>query len=128
MEIYLPSVEISSGFLVVADVTVQPNVGIICVVLFGSDVVGRDLYEHQSLFDLKGSNLLLMMTCFDVIGWIFLILLSCFAVLYFLCRDLLECAYSKVSSLRCPAEYPHPRESQLPHPLQIRNYHWIQDH
>ena len=65
--IYLPSAEISTGFLVVADATVQPNVGVICVVLFGSDVVGRDLCEHQSLFDLKGSNLLFMMTCFNVI-------------------------------------------------------------
>ena len=62
VEIYLPSVEISSVVLVVADVTAQPNMGVICVVLFGLDVVERDLYEHQSLFYPKGSNLLLMMT------------------------------------------------------------------
>ena len=53
MEIYLSFVEISSGFLVVADVSVQPNVGIICVGLFCSDVIGRDFYD-QSLFDPKG--------------------------------------------------------------------------
>ena len=46
MEIYLPCVEISLGFLVDTDVTVKPNVNIICVVLFGLDVVGRDLYEN----------------------------------------------------------------------------------
>ena len=66
MEICLPSVEISSGFSVVADATVQPNVDINCVILFDSDAARRDLYEQPSLFDSKGSNLLLMMTCLDV--------------------------------------------------------------
>ena len=53
-----------SGFSVVADVTVQPNVDAMRATVFDSDVVWRDFYEHRPLFASKGSNLLLM-ACLD---------------------------------------------------------------
>ena len=60
----LPSVKMPSGFSVVTDGSVQPNVDITCAIVFDSDVAWRDIYEHRSLFASKGSNLLLM-ACLD---------------------------------------------------------------